>query len=103
MSLLGCAGLLIAIWHRRKLRLRGSLNPVLVLLAASILLRVTLFSYLDATWWIGGYERYLFPVMPLYSCFLILLIYRAFRVWKKPVSSVAASLCEAPRHMRDNG
>lgn len=88
MSLLGCAGLLIAIWHRRKLRLRNPLNPVLVLLAASILLRVTLFSYLDATWWIGGYERYLFPVMPLYSCFLILLIYRAWSVSRRaPVRS----------------
>jgi hypothetical protein len=82
MSLIGCAALLIVGWHWRRLRLRDLLNPVLVLLAASILLRVTLFSYLDATWWIGGYERYLFPVMPLYSCFLILLIYQAFTVWR---------------------
>src|SRR5204863_9849960 len=103
MSLLGCAALLIAIWHRRKLRRRGPLNPVLVLLAASILLRVTLFSYLDATWWIGGYERYLSPVMPRYSCFLTLLIYRALTVWKKPSPSACASLSQAPRHMRDNG
>ena len=54
-----------------------------VLLAASILFRVTLFSYLDATWWIGGYERYLFPVMPLYSCFLVLLVYQALTGWRK--------------------
>jgi hypothetical protein len=83
MSLIGCAALLIVVWHWRRLQLRDPLNPVLVLLAASILLRVTLFSYLDATWWIGGYERYLFPVMPLYSCFLILLIYQAVAVWRK--------------------
>ena len=40
-------------------------------------MRVLLFTFLDATWWIGGYERYLFPVAPLYSCFLILLIHQA--------------------------
>jgi hypothetical protein len=80
MSIAGCVALLIVVWHWRRLRLAGLLNSVLVLLAASIFLRVTLFSYLDATWWIGGYERYLFPVMPLYSCFLVLLIYQAWFV-----------------------
>jgi hypothetical protein len=82
MSAIGFAALLIVIWHWRRLRLRDPLTPALILLAAAILLRVTLFSYLDATWWIGGYERYLFPVMPLYSCFLVLLIYQAFMVWR---------------------
>jgi hypothetical protein len=83
ISMIGCAALLILLWHRRRIRLGGILNSMLVLLAASILLRVALFSYLDATWWIGGYERYLFPVMPLYSCFLVLLIYQAITVWRK--------------------
>jgi hypothetical protein len=82
VSLIGGAALLVVAWHWRRLRLRDSLNAVLVLLAAAILLRVTLFSYLDATWWIGGYERYLFPVMPLYSCFLVLLIYQAIVGWR---------------------
>jgi hypothetical protein len=89
MSLIGCAGLLIVAWNWRKLRLRDPLNAVLVLLAASVLLRVILFSYLDATWWIGGYERYLFPVMPLYSCFLILLIYQAVSAWRRRVVPAA--------------
>jgi hypothetical protein len=87
MSLIGCAALLVVAWHWRRLRPRDPLNAVLILLAASILLRVTLFSYLDATWWIGGYERYLFPVMPLYSCFLVLLIYQAVIVWRKRAAS----------------
>jgi hypothetical protein len=82
MSVVACAALLIIVWHWRRIRLGSILNSVLVLLAASILLRVTLFSYLDATWWIGGYERYLFPVMPLYSCFLVLLIYQAWVIWR---------------------
>ena len=83
MSMTGCAALLIVVWHWRRLRLGGIVNSVIVLLAASIVLRVTLFSYLDATWWIGGYERYLFPVMPLYSCFLVLLIYQAWFVSRR--------------------
>ena len=83
MSLIGCAALLVFVWHWRRLRLREPFSAILVLLVASIFLRVTLFSYLDATWWIGGYERYLFPVMPLYSCFLVLLMYEAVAVWRK--------------------
>jgi hypothetical protein len=93
MSIAGCAALLIIVWHGRRLRLGGNLNSVLVLLAASILLRVTLFTYLDATWWIGGYERYLFPVMPLYSCFLVLLIYQAWFVTRgAPVRNAEGAL-----------
>jgi hypothetical protein len=88
LSIAGFAALLIIVWRWRRLRRGGLLNSVLVLLAASILLRVTLFSYLDATWWIGGYERYLFPVMPLYSCFLVLLIYQAWSLSRlSPVRS----------------
>lgn len=82
LSLLSSAGLLIIAWHWRKLRLRDSLNLVLVLLVAAILFRVTLFSYLEATWWMTGYGRYVFPVMPLASCFFVLLIYQAFVVWR---------------------
>jgi hypothetical protein len=96
MSMIGCAALLIVVWHWRRIPLGGILNSVLVLLAASILLRVTLFSYLDATWWIGGYERYLFPVMPLYSCFLVLLIYQALVVSRNRPSSPSAEGALSP-------
>jgi hypothetical protein len=96
LSLIGLAALLVVVWHLRQLPRRSSLNAVLVLLAASILLRVTLFSYLDATWWIGGYDRYLFPVMPLYSCFLILLIYHAWATWQKREASRRAIASENP-------
>ncbi len=92
MSITGCAALLIIVWHWRRLGTRDALKALLVLLAGSILLRVTLFSYLDATWWIGGYERYLFPVMPLYSCFLVLLIYQAVVVWRNRDRGASALL-----------
>jgi hypothetical protein len=40
-------------------------------------------AFLDATWCRADYERYIFPVMPLTSCFLILLIYQAFTTWRR--------------------
>jgi hypothetical protein len=77
LSVAGLGAVLFLAWRFRQLRISDSINAALILLAAAILLRVALFTFLDATWWIGGYERYLFPVMPLYSCFLIVLIYRS--------------------------
>ena len=67
----------------RRFQASDSLNATLILLGTTILLRVLLFTFLDATWWVGGYERYLFPVLPLYSCFLILLIYQSLTLWRR--------------------
>jgi hypothetical protein len=83
---LSIAGVIAAIaiaWRFRELRASDLLNATLILLGATIVLRVLLFTYLDATWWIGGYERYLFPVLPLYSCFLILLIHQSIVLWRR--------------------
>jgi len=77
LSIAGLAAAITIIWRFRQLRASDPLNATLILLGATIFLRVLLFTFLDATWWIGGYERYLFPVLPLYSCFLILLIDQA--------------------------
>lgn len=78
----GVAALAIAV-RFRQLRAGDPINAALLLSGATILLRVLLFTYLDATWWSGGYERYLFPVLPLYSCFLILLIYQSLALWHR--------------------
>jgi hypothetical protein len=76
LSIAGLAAAITIAWHVRQLRASDPLKATLILLGAAIFMRVLLFTFLDATWWIGGYERYLFPVLPLYSCFLILLIYQ---------------------------
>jgi hypothetical protein len=78
----GLAATLVLLPYLRQLRFTEPLNAVLLLLAATIFLRVTFFAFLDATWWMAGYDRYLVPVMPLTSCFLILLIYRAIAIWR---------------------
>jgi hypothetical protein len=88
----GLAATLILLPDFRQLRLSEPLNAALFVLAATIILRVTFFAFLDATWWMAGYDRYLIPVMPLTSCFFVLLIYRAIAVWRgsgfpSPVSS----------------
>jgi hypothetical protein len=83
LSVAGCAAALAIAWRFRQLRANDPINAALILLGATILLRVFLFTYLDATWWVGGYERYLFPVLPLYSCFLILLIHQSLALWRR--------------------
>jgi hypothetical protein len=83
LSVAGLVAALLLAWRFRQLQISDSLNAVLILFGATVLLRVTLFTFLDATWWIGGNERYLFPVMPMYSCFLIVLIYQSIAVWRR--------------------
>jgi hypothetical protein len=83
LSVAGLTAALMIAWQWRQLRVSDSVSAALILLGATILLRASLFTFLDATWWIGGYERYLFPVLPLYSCFLILLIYQSLALWRR--------------------
>jgi hypothetical protein len=88
----GLAAALILLANFRQLALSEPLNAALFVLAATIILRVAFFAFLDATWWMAGYDRYLIPVMPLTSCFFVLLIYRAIAAWRgsgfpSPVSS----------------
>jgi hypothetical protein len=53
---------------------------VLLLLAVAVTLRAGLFIFLDATSWPANEPRYLFPVMPLFTCFLILLIWQSAQI-----------------------
>jgi hypothetical protein len=82
---LACAALVAFLfllgWVRR-LRATDPLVTTLLFLAAAIVTRLIFFAFLDATWWMAGYERYLFPVMPLSSCFFILLIHQGIATWR---------------------
>jgi hypothetical protein len=80
LAWLGLGAFLLLIWFIRRLQLGDPLNAALLLLGTTIAMRIVFFSFLDATWWVGGYERYLVPVMLLTNCFLILLIYQAVRI-----------------------
>jgi hypothetical protein len=79
----GLAAFLVLLFFVRRWRASDPLITVLVLLGATIVTRLVFFSFLDATWWMAGYERYVFPVMPLSTCFFILLIYESIALWRK--------------------
>jgi hypothetical protein len=78
----GLAAFLFLLWSRRRWRVSDPLITALLLLGATIVTRIVFFSFLDATWWMAGYERYLVPVMPLTACLFMLLIYEAWLVFR---------------------
>jgi hypothetical protein len=77
------AALVCLLCFFRRWRLGDPLITALVLLGTAIIVRVCFFGFLQGTWWLGGFERYVFPVMPLSAGFLVLLIYAAFAVGRK--------------------
>jgi hypothetical protein len=91
LALAGTIAALVLAWSFRRLRLADPLNAALVLIGATILIRVIFFAFFDAICWTDDYERYLFPAMPLTSCFFILLIYQAVAIWRDRTSPPAVS------------
>jgi hypothetical protein len=76
----GILAVLVLIICFRRTGLRHPLYGVLLLLAVTVASRAGLFVFLDATSWPANEPRYLFPVMPLFTCFLILLIRQSAQV-----------------------
>lgn len=64
---------------KRHLQLRDPATAALLLMLFAIVSRVGLFTVIDATSWPVAYERFLFPVMPMTSVFLLALIGEAWR------------------------
>jgi hypothetical protein len=77
------AAFVFLIWCFRRWRFSDPIVTALLLLAAAIITRLLFFSFLDATWWPDGYERYLVPVMPLTSVFFMSMIYEGLVIWRK--------------------
>ena len=78
LSIAGLVAVIVIMLRARQALFAKPLFAVLALLMVVIASRVALFTFVDATAWPGAQERYLFPVTPLYSAQLILLIYLAF-------------------------
>jgi hypothetical protein len=95
LSGLGLFALFILLIFVRRLCWNDPVYLVLIVLAITIASRVALFSFIDATAWPGDAPRYSFPVMPLYSAFVIVLIYQAGRVASEVLKSKATSLGRA--------
>jgi hypothetical protein len=76
----GMLATLVLIICFRTARFGHPIYGVLLLLAVAVALRAELFIFLDATAFPANEQRYLFPVMPLFTCFLILLIWQSAQV-----------------------
>ena len=70
-------GAAVFLGAKRHLRLSDTITAALLLMFFAILSRVGLFTIIDATSWPVAYERFLFPVMPMTSVFLLVLIAQA--------------------------
>src|SRR5438270_4806376 len=79
----GLAAFAVMIFFFPRWTLGDPLVTTLILLGTTIAARIVFFSFLEATWWMAGYERYLVPVMPLTSCFFVLLGYEAVIVCRR--------------------
>jgi hypothetical protein len=79
----GLAAFLVLLFFFRRWRPGDPLITILLLVGTTIAARIVFFSFLQATWFPFGYERYLVPVMGLASCFFVLLIYEAIALCRK--------------------
>ena len=76
----GMLATLVLIICFRRTGFRHPIYGVLLLFAVAVASRAGLFIFLDATSWPANEPRYLFPIMPLFTCFLILLIRQSAQV-----------------------
>jgi hypothetical protein len=76
----GALATLVLILCFRRTGLGHPIYGVLLLLAVTVASRAGLFVFLDATSWPANEPRYLFPIMPLFTCFLILLVRQSAQV-----------------------
>jgi hypothetical protein len=69
------AGALVSLWlSRRRLEKHTSFVCTIALLAAAVLLRAALLAWLDATAFDATQDRFLAPILPLWSVVLVLVI-----------------------------
>jgi hypothetical protein len=76
----GMLATLVLILCFRSTGLGHPIYGVLLLFAMTLASRAGLFVFLDATSWPANQSRYLFPIMPLFTCFLILLLRQSVQV-----------------------
>jgi hypothetical protein len=78
-------GGIILLFCYKYINLKDNIFVILSILLFVVLSRVAFFALLDASSWPGNAPRYLLPVMPVYSCFLLLFIYRILCVVKDTI------------------
>jgi len=80
LTFVGIFGLLVLIASYRRVDLKQPVFGILALLFVVVAIRVAVFTFIDASWWVVNDVRYVFPVTYLYSCFLLILIWSAVKL-----------------------
>jgi hypothetical protein len=80
LTWVGLAALLTLLLCRAHVNPRENAYVIIIILAAGIFLRLALFAFIDASSYLIIGRRYVYPVMPLYTCSLLLLIAQTTRL-----------------------
>jgi hypothetical protein len=81
LALAACVRLLFA--GRSRAQYRDAWCAIL-LLAAAVLSRATLLAWLDATAFDATQDRFLFPILPLWSALLVLVVFLGAATFFRP-------------------
>jgi hypothetical protein len=82
LTYIGIFGVVVLLFCYKNIDVKDNIYVILSILLFVVLSRVSFFALLDASSWPGNAPRYLLPVMPVYSCFLLVFIYKTFCVVK---------------------
>ena len=77
LTFLSIASVLVLLFCYRSVNKKDVTYAILALLSATVITRVLFFTLIDASSCPALIPRYYFPVMPLYTCVLLLLIGQA--------------------------
>jgi hypothetical protein len=77
LTFLSLASVLVLLFCYRSVNRKDVIYAILALLSATVITRVLFFTLIDASSWSTLIPRYYLPVMPLYTCVLLLLIGQA--------------------------
>lgn len=80
LAYLGLGSILVLLLCYRSINPKEAIYSIVALLLAAVITRVMFFALIDASSWSATIPRYFLPVMPLYTCVLLLLIAQAFNV-----------------------
>jgi hypothetical protein len=98
LTILGAAAVVILLIRKRSVRSSSSANLIAGLLLFVVALRVALLTLMDATGLALNSARYVFPVLPLYTCVLLILVWEGgtmivaqVRFMRRPGSAAPAA------------
>lgn len=80
LTYLSLGSLFVLLIGYKYIKPNGNVYRIIALLAVTIVIRVALFALIDASSYAAAIATYLYPVMYLYTCFLLLIIGQAISV-----------------------